>query len=204
MEKLGSNPVNTKPFWNKINTTRGKTIKNDIPVLIHEDKKFINDDEKANLFAHLLKTTFSDTNNDHFDVNFKNRIDSEIFNKNFKTHEFNNMNIFVKEDLEKVIKKLKTKSTPGKDKINNMMLLNTSSEFRDIVLHLINLTVKRSEIPQIWKESIICMIPKKNKNSCNPKDYRPISLTSCLAKLCESLISIKLKEHLNKNNLILK
>ena len=49
--------------------------------------------------------------------------------------------MFVKEDLEKVIKKLKTKSTPGKDKINNMMLFNTSSEFRDIILHLINITV---------------------------------------------------------------
>ncbi len=153
MEKLGSNPVNTKPFWNKINTIRGKTIKNDIPVLIHEDKKFINDDEKANLFAHLLKTTFTDSNNDNFDNNFKNSIDSKLITKNFKTHEFNNINVFVKEDLEKVIKKLKTKSTPGKDKINNMMLFNTSSEFRDIILHLINLTVKRSEIPQrIWAE----------------------------------------------------
>ena len=48
------------------------------------------------------------------------------------------------------------------------------------------------------------MIPKKVSNSCNPKDYRPISLTSNLAKLAEKMISRKLKEFLTQNNIIIK
>ena len=69
---------------------------------------------------------------------------------------------------------------------------------------MINLTIKESKLPTSWKESIITMIPKKQVNSSNPKDYRPISLTSCLAKLAEKLIAIKLKDFLDKNKLILK
>jgi hypothetical protein len=48
------------------------------------------------------------------------------------------------------------------------------------------------------------MIPKKKNNSSNPKDYRPISLTSCLAKLAERLMLIKFKEFLDKNKIIMK
>ncbi len=48
------------------------------------------------------------------------------------------------------------------------------------------------------------MIPKKKSNSSDPKDYRPISLTSNLAKMAEKLMAIKLKEFLKENNIIIK
>ena len=48
------------------------------------------------------------------------------------------------------------------------------------------------------------MIPKKNKNSSNPKEYRPISMTSCIAKLAERLILSKMREFMDKNNIIIK
>ncbi len=48
------------------------------------------------------------------------------------------------------------------------------------------------------------MIPKKKANSDNPKDYRPISLTSNIAKLAEKLIAKKIKEFLESNKIIIK
>jgi hypothetical protein len=63
---------------------------------------------------------------------------------------------------------------------------------------------KNKKIPQEWKNSIFNMIPKKNKNSSNPKEYRPISLTSCVAKLAERLVLSKTKEFMGKNNIIIK
>jgi hypothetical protein len=50
-----------------------------------------------------------------------------------------------------------------------------------------NISVEKSSIPKSWKESLITLIPKKKANSDNPKDYRPISLTSNLAKLAKFL-----------------
>ena len=45
------------------------------------------------------------------------------------------------------------------------------------------------------------MIPKKQHNSSNPKDYQPINLTSCLA---ERLMLTKIKEFLDKHKIIIK
>jgi hypothetical protein len=84
------------------------------------------------------------------------------------------------------------------------MLKNSSQEFRTIILHLINHTIRQSKIPQNWKNSLINMIPNKQHNSSNPKDYRPISLTSCLAKLAERLMLVKIKDFLDKNKIIIK
>jgi hypothetical protein len=103
-----------------------------------------------------------------------------------------------------IIKKLNVKSTRGEDKIHNLMLLNSTQEIRSIILQLINESVKQSKIPKSWKNSLINMIPKKNFNSSSPKDYRPISLTSCLAKLAERLMLLKIKEFLDKKGIIIK
>ena len=88
--------------------------------------------------------------------------------------------------------------------ISNIMIQNTTQDFKKILLHLINETVRQARVPQRWKESMISLIPKKKQQSSNPKDYRPISLTSCLCKLAERMILAKLKEHLEKNHLIIK
>jgi hypothetical protein len=48
------------------------------------------------------------------------------------------------------------------------------------------------------------MKPKKNKNSSNPKEYRPISMISCIAKLAERLMLSKMREFMYKNNNIIK
>jgi len=107
-------------------------------------------------------------------------------------------------ELNLAIKQLNKRSSNGEDKIHNKMLQNTCQEFRKIILNLINETVKQAKIPKEWKNSVISMIPKKNKNSSNPKEYRPISMTSCIAKLAERLILSKMREFMDKNNIIIK
>jgi hypothetical protein len=48
------------------------------------------------------------------------------------------------------------------------------------------------------------MMQKKVANSNDPKDYRPISLTSNIAKIAEKMIAFKLKDFLKNNNIIIK
>ncbi len=48
------------------------------------------------------------------------------------------------------------------------------------------------------------MIPKKDNLRSDPTNYRPISLTSSLARLCERFILTQINDHLTKNKIIIK
>jgi hypothetical protein len=56
--------------------------------------------------------------------------------------------------------------------------------------------------PSAWKKAKIVAIPKASKDHSKPENYRPISLLSCLGKILEKLISIRLTEYLEENKLI--
>jgi hypothetical protein len=47
------------------------------------------------------------------------------------------------------------------------------------------------------------MIEKKTDDRTNPKNWRPISITSCLMRLFEKIILYRLNKHLQQNNLII-
>ena len=89
--------------------------------------------------------------------NMQHRINIENFVKkhDFSKHEFNNKNCFKIKELNYIIKKLKNHSAPGKDRIHNLMLKNTTHKFRMIILNLMNLTIKKNNLPRNWKCSVI-------------------------------------------------
>ncbi len=139
-----------------------------------------------------------------FDDEFMKKVEKVVKNHDFNSHNFKIKDIFNLRELNKAIKSLKTRSAAGEDSVNNRMLQNTTVEFKLIIIRLINQTVKQSKLPKKMKESIITMIPKKQSNSSDTKDSRPISLTNCLCKLAERLILGKMKKFLEKNNILVK
>ena len=132
-------------------------------MLVFNDRKYLTDHEKAEIFSKNLQKTFSPAQESNFDEYFKTIVDERVKNHDFSKHNYKTKDLFDMKDLNKAIKLLKRNSAPGEDMINNSMLQNTTSEFRKMILKLINLTVKQSKIPQEWKESIITMLPKKIK-----------------------------------------
>jgi len=84
------------------------------------------------------------------------------------------------------------------------MIKKLGPNFRKIICHLLNLSIKTGKIPKRWQVAIVKMIPKKNDARNNPNNYRPISLTNCLARVCERALLIKINEHLKKNKIIVK
>ena len=151
VDKLGTNPPSTKPFWNRINTIRGRKTKHSIPTLKVENKSYESDEQKAKLFSSMLQTTFSSTNENQFDDKFKREVEEKIKNFDFKTQTTQDKNTFELKELNIVIKNLSKKSASGEDKISNLMIQNTTQELRKIILHLINETVKQSKLPKNWK-----------------------------------------------------
>ena len=66
---------------------------------------------------------------------------------------------------------------------------------------LFSKSLKTGEVPQDWKDAIITPLHKKGKRD-EPNNYRPISLTSVVCKIMESVIKDKVLEFLLNNNLI--
>jgi len=50
-----------------------------------------------------------------------------------------------------------------------------------------------------WRTATIVPLPKPNKDHTNPRNYRPISLTSCLCKIVEKVVNGRLVEFLEMN-----
>jgi hypothetical protein len=76
--RQGTNPLNTKPFWQKINSIRHNKSNNSIPTIIKDNVKYETDQDKANLFSSILKDTFSDQNDIKFDNNFRDNIEQKV------------------------------------------------------------------------------------------------------------------------------
>lgn len=60
-----------------------------------------------------------------------------------------------------------------------------------LLLKLYNLSWKHS-VPAEWRKAIIVPILMKEKPSNNISNYKPISLTSVIAKVMEKMISTRL------------
>ena len=58
------------------------------------------------------------------------------------------------------------------------------------------------DIPISWKEALIIPIPKPGKDTTDPINYRPISLTSCICKTFERMINNRLVWYLESKGII--
>ena len=196
--KCGQYPVSNSSFWNKINETKSSKQTSSIPNLTFNGESYKTDTEKAMLFESILAETFSESNNDNdFDASNYSKVENTVDNLNLcdDFSPFNSIEIY------RTIKKLNSDTSPGADKIHNIILKNLPYDFIDKILSkLINRAIKFG-LPNEWKKACITMIPKKIKTS-NPGDYRPISLISCLGKIAERLIRNRLYNFLESNNII--
>ena len=95
-------------------------------------------------------------------------------------------------ELECALKKLLKRKSPGPDKLHNEMLQNLGGKGKSVVLKLFNKTWTEGTLPKAWKLATITPVLKPGKKANEPKSYRPISLTSCLGKLCERILNSRL------------
>ena len=112
------------------------------------------------------------------------------------------LDILTESELDTAIKKLKKRKSPGPDKVHNEMLINLGRKGKLTLLKLYNKTWIEGHLPNRWKLATITPILKKGKKANDPKSYRPISLTSCVGKLCERILNTRLYWWLESSGLI--
>ena len=95
-------------------------------------------------------------------------------------------------EIDRCLPKSKIKAV-GTDRISNIMLNSLSPENKIHLHHLFNTHLNNSFVPPQWKQSIIIPLLKPDKPADDPSSYRPISLTSCLCKVMERILSNRIQ-----------
>ena len=99
---------------------------------------------------------------------------------------------FQPEELCKAIGEIKMKKAPGEDGICGEMLANLPQVGEEALLQLINASWQKKEVPTEWMKAKIIPIPKPGKDIKEVESYRPISLTSVVAKTAERMVKNRL------------
>ena len=105
------------------------------------------------------------------------------------------------EMIAKKIKKMKDNKSPGVDGIPPKLLKEIVEQISTPLAKLFNLSLEEGIVPSEWKEANITPLFKKGSRN-KPENYRPVSLTTVVCKLLETLIRDHMVELLVKHNLI--
>lgn len=106
---------------------------------------------------------------------------------------------FTENELKTALKKLKKHGAPGKDGLTGevLQLLANGCGYFEKYLKIFNECLKWSTFPESWKEAMVMLIPKGEEyDTSEAKAWRPISLTSNMAKILERLIVQRLTHYL--------
>ncbi|KAM9812661.1 uncharacterized protein ACBT44_011751 isoform 1-T1 [Syngnathus typhle] len=89
--------------------------------------------------------------------------------------------------VERGLARLKVKKATGPDGITSRLLRSCSGQLCGIVEHIFNMSLRLHRVPQLWKTSCVVPVPKSSRPS-DFNHYRPVALTSHLAKTLERLV----------------
>ena len=92
-----------------------------------------------------------------------------------------------REEIKEIMKELDERKTIGPDGISGYILKECKQEMAESIHDIIECSFKTREVPKEWKKADITPI-YKNGNKEEPRNYRPVSLTSIICKICEKLI----------------
>ena len=179
-----------KKFWAYVKS-RTKT-NSKIPMLRKPDGS---DAVTANDKAETLNKFFSD--------NFtKERIDNVPITSEI-TYSGDHLNTFVitNEMVANKISNLSQNKSPGPDGWHPIFLKNVTDLISSPLATLFQKSLDEGILPNQWLESYITAIHKKGNKSL-AENYRPISITSILCKLMESIVRDQLVAHMETNDIL--
>ena len=181
--------TNPKKFYRYINNR--KHIKSGIGPLLNEAGETITDDKKmATTLNNYFSTVFTTNNNK------SNKTEDIIKTR----HSIPNLHVTEKQVLKK-LEKMKINKSPGPDNFYPRILKNIKEQIARPLTDIFNSSLQQGIVPQDWKQANVTPIFKKGCRK-QPGNYRPISLTSVICKLLESIIKDNVVKFLDKHNLI--
>jgi len=90
----------------------------------------------------------------------------------------------------------------GMDGILNVAVKKLPDSGVSALAEIFNACLRLAYFPDAWKHAMVVPIPKAGKDSSNPRNYRPISLLSTIAKLFEKIVLKKLEHHADERGIL--
>jgi len=114
------------------------------------------------------------------------------------------VDIKITEDrVEKKLKKLNPNKSSGPDEMHPKMLYELSSVIKTPLTIIMQKSLEEGILPRSWKDAHVSPIFKKGKK-CKTNNYRPVSLTSVVCKMFESIVRDHIMDHIQKHNILTK
>ena len=101
-----------------------------------------------------------------------------------------------------MIEEAKNNKAAGEDEIPYEFLKNLGPHAKEALLHLYQRCWQGEDIPTKWRTAIIRPLLKDGKDPKLTVSFRPISLTSCVGKILEKIITDRLMYVVEKNGVL--
>ena len=191
-----------KKVWKAIKRMNGHTSET-----VHHLTKNGNKDEPIETkeeIAEALASQFADVssggNYTEAFLHHKKKKEQERLKFDSKNEEQYNTE-FSEDELHHALRTAKD-SSPGPDDIHYQMLKNLPDEQLALLLAILNSIWTTGRYPISWSDAIVVPIPKPGKDHSKAVNYRPIAMTSCIAKTMERMVNNRLVWYLERNDLL--
>ena len=184
-----SNP-NTKIFWSYVNRRLGRPLV--IKSLKQSTQEVFAQDDISNILNNYFASTFTDKV--HYCPATDIVCDSD--DRPFIDR------VTVTADLVyKTLSNLQPKTSIDVDGLSYKILKNGGRAVSHYLAQLYSLSLELCRIPASWKTAIVTPLFKTGDKTL-AQNYRPVSVTSCCARVFERIINAAINDHLRTNNII--
>ena len=105
------------------------------------------------------------------------------------------------EDVKSRLEKLNVNKSCGPDSMHPLVLKKTASTICIPLEMIYKLSLVTKQCPDDWRSANVTPIHKKGDRA-DPSNYRPVSLTSQVCKILESIVRSHILKHLAENNIL--
>ena len=192
-------------LWRNVNdylNTSKRSFSNTPSMITHDGKTFTSPRDIANAINDTFLKKVKDLRaqvNTAPDIDPKVRLKKYLDKRNEEIPLFELKKIS-KIQLRKILKKRKGNRSSGIDNIDGYSIKVAAPLIEDILIHLVNLTIEKSEYPNLWKVNKVS--PQfKTGDKTKGENWRPVTDIVFVSKLAEAAVFDQVAEHFSKNNL---